>query len=219
MTRAKTVFNIKFDVQAAEQLADRFAKLTGEQIERVTVPVLNKVTERTYDLATKRITQNVNLTEGYLRPHIKLEPATPGRPVASITATGDRDRLTPLSRYGAQPVLVARKSKKARGRGPGGLAINNDQTQRGVKVAVKTGTEKTISYAFFLPLRRGTVPGGNGFGVFTRPKGGGKYRHRYGPQVYELFETQAVDIQDETLDDMEASLSQAALDLIDDTLI
>lgn len=216
MARAKTVFNIKFDVQAAEQLADRFAKLTGEQIERVTVPVLNKVSERTYDLATKRITQNVNLTEGYLRPRIKLEPATPGRPVASITATGDRNRLTPLSRYGAQPALVQRKAKKSRGKG---LVPLNGQTQAGVTVGVKTGSEKTISYAFLLPLKAGTVSGGNALGVFTRPKGGGKYRHRYGPQVYELFETQAVDIRDEVLDDMETSLSQAALDLIDDALI
>lgn len=208
-------FVVTFDVQKAERLAEKFGLLSADQIGRVTVPVLNQVTERTYDLARERITTGINLTDDYLRKRMSVAPATGAKPSASITALGDKSTLTPLSRYDAKMVLLPKRYPRNRGTG---LLPLNGQRQAGVNVGVTRGTEKDISYAFMLPLRKGNVAGGNGLGVFTRPKDGGKYRHRYGPQVYQLFAYQASRIEDDVLDDMESSLTAAVVKATEDYL-
>jgi hypothetical protein len=212
MTRS---FVVTFDVQKAEKLAEKFGLLSADQIGRVTVPVLNQVTERTYDLARDRITSGINLSDDYLRKRMSVTPATGAKPSAAITALGDKSTLTPLSRYDAKMVLQPKRSSRTRGKG---LLPLNGQRQAGVNVGVTRGTEKDISYAFMLPLRKGNVAGGNGLGVFTRPKDGGKYRHRYGPQVYQLFAYQAARIEDDVLDDMESSLTEAVVKATEDYL-
>lgn len=208
-------FTFSFDVQSATRLAEKFGLLTADQISAVTVPVLNQVTERTYDLARDRITTGINLTDAYLRNRFTLKPATSGRPAASITALGNAASLTPLSRYDAKMVLAPKRDR--RNRGTGKLPLGG-MRQAGVNVGVTRGSNKDISYAFMLPLRYGNAAGGNGLGVFTRPKGGGPYRHRYGPQVYQLFAYQVQRLDEDVLDDMEQSLGDAVTKSIEDFL-
>lgn len=211
-----------FDVQKAQVLADRIAQLTPEQVQKFVVPTINEVGERTYDRARDKITEGINLSDQYLRQRFTVTKATSAKPEVEIRALGSRDLLTPLSRYDAK-IIIGRtrasyvKGSKFRSRGAGLLPLNGGR-QEGVNVGVTRGSEKDISYAFMLPLRAGKVAGGNALGVFTRPKDGGPYRHRYGPQVYQLFRVQAEKMEQEVLDDMETSLLSAAARAVEESL-
>ena len=207
-------FALKFDVSKTEAVAERLRGLTAEQITKTTVPALNQVLDRTYDLARERITVGINLSDDYLRRKFKVVRATEARPTGEITAFGGSVNQTPLSRYNGQMVLVPKKNPN-RTRYKGGqsrLGIPWDKKQGGVQVEVTRGNTTTLEHAFFQPLR-----GGNGLGVFTRSKTGVK-RHRYGPAVYQLFRYQAERIEGDVLDDMDATIAAAAAKALQDAL-
>jgi hypothetical protein len=213
--------NVMFtlNVQNVEALSDRLGRLTGKEIGAITVPVLNEVASRAYDLARDKITTTINLSDDYLRNRFRVDKATESKPAAVITALGGPGTETPLSRYGpAQMVLVPKKDKRNRGQGK--LPLNG-MRQRAVTIEVTRGKPLSLLYAFAQPLRAGNTDGGNGLGVFTRIKGktGKKdYTHRYGPQVYQMFRTQIENIEEDVLDDMESSLLDAADEAIQKVL-
>lgn len=204
-------FALKLDTTQLEKLGDRLARATGEEIGQATVTSLNEVVDRTYDLARDRMIAGINLDDQYLRRRMTVKHATPGRPVAEITASGARNALTVLGRFDPRPVLVPTKRERTGASGPRKLPIPFGMKQNGVLVEVRRNDLGDVEKGFLLPLRRGNEAGGNGLGVFTRSRDG-KLRNRYGPSVYQLFAHQVQGIVDDVTDDLEDTLA-AQVDL------
>ncbi|MGF2525737.1 phage tail protein [Ralstonia pseudosolanacearum] len=211
MTKARD-YTLKIDASQVVKLGERLAQASGEEIGRASVTALNEVVDRTYDLARDRMIAGINLSDDYLRRRMTFQRATPGKPVASITASGARNATTVLGCYDAKPVIVA-NNKGRPGKGNKALGIPSGQKQVGVTVEVTRGqtSDGFVPRGFLLPLNRGTESGGNGFGVFARSRDG-KLRHRYGPSVYQLFAYQVERIVNDVTDDLEDTLA-AQVDL------
>ncbi len=201
-------YTLKIDAAQVVKLGERLAQVSGEEIGRASVTALNEVVDRTYELARDKMIAGINLTDDYLRRRMTLQHATPGKPVASITASGARNATTVLGRYDAKPVIVA-NNKGRSGKGNKALGIPPGQKQAGVTVEVTRGnvSDGFVPRGFLLPLNRGTEAGGNGMGVFARTKDG-KLRHRYGPSVYQLFAYQVERIVNDVTDDLEDTLAE-----------
>lgn len=201
-------YALKIDAAQVVKLGERLAQVSGEEIGRASVTALNEVVDRTYELARDKMIAGINLTDDYLRRRMTLQHATPGKPVASITASGARNATTVLGRYDAKPVIVA-NNKGRSGKGNKALGIPPGQKQAGVTVEVTRGnvSDGFVPRGFLLPLNRGTEAGGNGMGVFARTKDG-KLRHRYGPSVYQLFAYQVERIVNDVTDDLEDTLAE-----------
>lgn len=201
-------YALKIDAAQVVKLGERLAQVSGEEIGRASVTALNEVVDRTYELARDKMIAGINLTDDYLRRRMTLQHATPGKPVASITASGARNATTVLGRYDAKPVIVA-NNKGRPGKGNKALGIPPGQKQAGVTVEVTRGnvSDGFVPRGFLLPLNRGTEAGGNGMGVFARTKDG-KLRHRYGPSVYQLFAYQVERIVNDVADDLEDTLAE-----------
>lgn len=201
-------YALKIDASQVVKLGERLAQASGEEIGRASVTALNEVVDRTYELARDKMIAGINLTDDYLRRRMTLQHATPGKPVASITASGARNATTVLGRYDAKPVIVA-NNKGRPGKGNKALGIPPGQKQAGVTVEVTRGnvSDGFVPRGFLLPLNRGTEAGGNGMGVFARTKDG-KLRHRYGPSVYQLFAYQVERIVNDVTDDLEDTLAE-----------
>lgn len=201
-------YALKIDASQVVKLGERLAQVSGEEIGRASVTALNEVVDRTYELARDKMIAGINLTDDYLRRRMTLQHATPGKPVASITASGARNATTVLGRYDAKPVIVA-NNKGRPGKGNKALGIPPGQKQAGVTVEVTRGnvSDGFVPRGFLLPLNRGTEAGGNGMGVFARTKDG-KLRHRYGPSVYQLFAYQVERIVNDVTDDLEDTLAE-----------
>lgn len=201
-------YALKIDAAQVVKLGERLAQVSGEEIGRASVTALNEVVDRTYELARDKMIAGINLSDDYLRRRMTLQHATPGKPVASITASGARNATTVLGRYDAKPVIVA-NNKGRPGKGNKALGIPPGQKQAGVTVEVTRGnvSDGFVPRGFLLPLNRGTEAGGNGMGVFARTKDG-KLRHRYGPSVYQLFAYQVERIVNDVTDDLEDTLAE-----------
>ena len=201
-------YALKIDATQVVKLGERLAQASGEEIGLASVTALNEVVDRTYELARDKMIAGINLTDDYLRRRMTLQHATPGKPVASITASGARNATTVLGRYDAKPVIVA-NNKGRPGKGNKALGIPSGQKQGGVTVEVTRGnvSDGFVPRGFLLPLNRGTEAGGNGFGVFARTRDG-KLRHRYGPSVYQLFAYQVERIVNDVADDLEDTLAE-----------
>ena len=201
-------YALKIDASQVVKLGERLAQASGEEIGRASVTALNEVVDRTYELARDKMIAGINLSDDYLRRRMTVAHATPGKPVASITASGARNATTVLGRYDAKPVIVA-NNKGRPGKGNKALGIPSGQKQAGVTVEVTRGnvSDGFVPRGFLLPLNRGTEAGGNGMGVFARTKDG-KLRHRYGPSVYQLFAYQVERIVNDVTDDLEDTLAE-----------
>lgn len=201
-------YALKIDATQVVKLGERLAQASGEEIGLASVTALNEVVDRTYELARDKMIAGINLTDDYLRRRMTLQHATPGKPVASITASGARNATTVLGRYDAKPVIVV-NNKGRPGKGNKALGIPPGQKQAGVTVEVTRGqiSDGFVPRGFLLPLNRGTETGGNGMGVFARSRDG-KLRHRYGPSVYQLFAYQVERIVNDVTDDLEDTLAE-----------
>ena len=201
-------YALKIDASQVVKLGERLAQASGEEIGRASVTALNEVVDRTYELARDKMIAGINLTDDYLRRRMTVAHATPGKPVASITASGARNATTVLGRYDAKPVIVA-NNKGRPGKGNKALGIPPGKKQAGVTVEVTRGqtSDGFVPRGFLLPLNRGTEAGGNGMGVFARSRDG-KLRHRYGPSVYQLFAYQVERIVNDVTDDLEDTLAE-----------
>lgn len=203
-------YALKIDASQVVKLGERLAQASGEEIGRASVTALNEVVDRTYELARDRMIAGINLSDDYLRRRMTVAHATPGKPVASITASGARNDMSVLGRFDAKPVLVANKKKTNAGAvGPRKLPFPAGQKQAGVTVEVTRGqtSDGFVPRGFLLPLNKGTEAGGNGLGVFARTKEG-KLRHRYGPSVYQLFAYQVERVIGDVTDDLEDTLAE-----------
>lgn len=210
MSKARTLA-LNIDTRELDTLRDRLGEMTGEEIGRVTVTALNGVVDRAYELARERMIAGINLSDDYLRRRMRVEHATKGKPVASITASGARNDMTVLGRFDAKPRAVPTKTQRPDG--PRRVPVQPGQKQAGVTVSVTKGNTDFIERGFMLPLKRGTEAGGNGFGVFARSRDG-TLKHRYGPSVYQLFAYQAQTVSYAAEEDLEETLIEQVTEVL-----
>ena len=210
MSKARNLA-LNIDTRELDTLRDRLGEMTGEEIGRATVTALNGVVDRAYELARERMIAGINLSDDYLRRRMRVEHATKGKPVASITASGARDDMTVLGRFDAKPRAVPTKTQRPAG--PRRVPVQPGQKQAGVTVSVTKGNSDFIERGFMLPLRRGTQAGGNGYGVFARSRDG-TLKHRYGPSVYQLFAYQAQTISYAAEEDLEETLIEQVTEVL-----
>lgn len=205
MSRKPTLINI--DVAAINKLADDVGRLSTDGFREAAVTALNDTLDGAYEMGRERITVGINLTDDYLRRRVELEPATKTNLTATLKATAARDKMTRLTHYEAQMVIVPRSNTR-KSRSAGRIGIPAGQRQGGVRVEVTRGSPKTNENMFMLPLRQGQQAGSK-LGVFMRVKG--RLQHLYGPAVYQLFGYQIPRIEDEVAD----QLQEATLDAVE----
>ena len=192
---------VKIDIDQVLALAGDLGRVDAQTFGTAAQAALNETIDRTYQLASDRMTAGINLSDDYLRRRMTTEHASGKTLEASITASGDRAAQTRLATYDAQMVIVPRKTTRA-SRSRGVLPLNGGR-QAGVTVTVSRGAPKTGASLFMLPLRAGAVLGDK-FGVFVREKR--RIKHLYGPAVYQLLAHQAPRITDEVADDLQRTL-------------
>ena len=210
MSNARTLA-LKIDTRQVEAFRDRLTEMSGEEIGHASVTALNEVVDRAYELSRERMIAGINLSDDYLRRRMRVEHATKGKPVASITASGARNDMTVLGRFDAKPRTVPTKTQRPAG--PRRVPVQPGQKQAGVMVSVTKGNEDFIERGFMLPLRRGTQAGGNGYGVFARSRDG-TLKHRYGPSVYQLFAYQAQTVSYAAEEDLEETLVEQVSEVL-----
>lgn len=201
---------VKIDLDQVLALAGDLGRVDAQAFGAAAQAALNETIDRTYQLASDRMTAGINLSDDYLRRRMTTEHASGKTLEASITASGDRAAQTRLATYDAQMVIVPRKTTRA-SRSRGVLPLNGGR-QAGVTVTVSRGAPKTGASLFMLPLRAGAVLGDK-FGVFVREKR--RIKHLYGPAVYQLLAHQAPRITDEVADDLQRTLLDRVGDEVD----
>lgn len=201
---------VKIDIDQVLALAGDLGRVDAQTFGTAAQAALNETIDRTYQLASDRMTAGINLSDDYLRRRMTTEHASGKTLEASITASGDRAAQTRLATYDAQMVIVSRKTTRA-SRSRGVLPLNGGR-QAGVTVTVSRGAPKTGASLFMLPLRAGAVLGDK-FGVFVREKR--RIKHLYGPAVYQLLAHQAPRITDEVADDLQRTLLDRVGDEVD----
>ena len=201
---------VKIDIDQVLALAGDLGRVDEQTFGTAAQAALNETIDRTYQLASDRMTAGINLSDDYLRRRMTTEHASGKTLEASITASGDRAAQTRLATYDAQMVIVPRKTTRA-SRSRGVLPLNGGR-QAGVTVTVSRGAPKTGASLFMLPLRAGAVLGDK-FGVFVREKR--RIKHLYGPAVYQLLAYQAPRITDEVADDLQRTLLDRVGDEVD----
>mgnify|MGYP003599141857 CR=1 FL=1 len=201
---------VKIDIDQVLALAGDLGRVDAQTFGTAAQAALNETIDRTYQLASDRMTAGINLSDDYLRRRMTTEHASGKTLEASITASGDRAAQTRLATYDAQMVIVPRKTTRA-SRSRGVLPLNGGR-QAGVTVTVSRGAPKTGASLFMLPLRAGAVLGDK-FGVFVREKR--RIKHLYGPAVYQLLAHQAPRITDEVADDLQRTLLDRVGDEVD----
>ena len=201
---------VKIDIDQVLALAGDLGRVDAQTFGTAAQAALNETIDRTYQLASDRMTAGINLSDDYQRRRMTTEHASGKTLEASITASGDRAAQTRLATYDAQMVIVPRKTTRA-SRSRGVLPLNGGR-QAGVTVTVSRGAPKTGASLFMLPLRAGAVLGDK-FGVFVREKR--RIKHLYGPAVYQLLAHRAPRITDEVADDLQRTLLDRVGDEVD----
>lgn len=201
---SQSAFKVEIDISRIERLGEALGGIDAGSLGEASMRAVNTVADETYDLARPRMLATINLTDTYVRDRMTVNHATnPNNVSASIVASGARNDMTILARYGARQ-LVQPVKHPARSRGDQFYSRNIAPGMKaaGISVEVTRGARKPITNAFFMPLRNvGTV------GLFTREgKGDKNYKHRYGPSVYQLFRTTARNMIDEVTDNLENTL-------------
>lgn len=161
---AKAGKRLASTVDASRVAGYRAANVTGKKV----------ITDTKRDIASQ-----LNLTQRDIAAVMSLNQATPAKSVSVVKV-----RKTPirLARYSARQLTTP--AKRAKGDAMRGIPPGRKQAGVSVKVA-RGGARKKMKGAFLVPLRGGTVSGGNGMGVFFRQ--GKEIIHVYGPSQYQLF--------------------------------
>ena len=207
---------IKMDTDLVSVLADDLADTVGHFSAGVSRGV-NFVAGKVRETSVREVVSQVNLKESYVDPKITIgKTATPEDTVATIETPV---RGVMLGNFGAQQQTVSnvwtaamyaeafgtlkaevRPNPKA-GKMPWTprtgdplRAIAPGAKQAGIRVAVKAaGAVSTLSHVFFMPMKNQDGK----FGTFSRPKGGGKAKAKYGPSVDQVVKGVWRDATDE----------------------
>lgn len=208
-----TVTRIKVDVKPLEGLAERLERAAQRgRFAASAADAVNAVTRRADQALRDGETRNINLSPAYVKSKTDVRFARAGdRPQATITTSGD---LTVMGNF--SPLQMFPGNGVMRRAGPRAGMRN-----AGTAVAITKSSVEFQPQWFVLPLRRGSIGGGNGFGVFVRDdrlkpspralrEGRAGKRHVYGPSPYQLFKAQITLQQG----DIENDLRRTATDLI-----
>jgi hypothetical protein len=199
----QNAFSVEFDVKALLKAEDSLSSIDDTTMRKAALGALNEVTATTYNTNRRRMNAGINLSDSYISSKMDVAyAASPSKLESTITAGGGN---TILGHYGARPQLVPAKNA-SRSKGSAKLGVPAGIKQSGqVQVAVTRNSPKVMrEKAFMMPLKYG-----NGLGVFTKDPRTGKYVHRYGPSVYQLFRAQLELHTDEILDDLEDAVIAA----------
>lgn len=171
------------------QSADRLERATQRaRLAVVAAALVNDAATEFNDESIAAQTRDINLTAAYVRSKTDLTLARAGgRARAEILTRGD---LTVLGNFAPLSRIVAPGAPRKAGPIKGFRSA-------GVRVAIRRSNYLTEKQWFILPLRRGLVSGGNGFGVFVRDpvlppsrralrEGRFGKRHIYGPSPYSM---------------------------------
>ena len=104
---------VKIDIDQVLALAGDLGRVDAQTFGTAAQAALNETIDRTYQLASDRMTAGINLSDDYLRRRMTTEHASGKTLEASITASGDRAAQTRLATYDAQMVIVPRKTTRA----------------------------------------------------------------------------------------------------------
>jgi len=190
-----STFKVQVDVRDVEGLADDLAKLSGEEINRVTAQAINKTAEWA-DEETHRRALGINLEPAYLKAFRSIEPANSNKLKATVTTEAN---ATGLGRYKPQVKTTAAKSPRRRLKGNTALGIAVGDKPMAVTVEVTRGARKEVQNKniFVNPGLRDSS--GNPLVMERLP---GKTRsgkdvlaRRLGPAPYQLFKHQLNDEQ------------------------
>lgn len=146
---------------------------------RAAYRAINATVVKARTLAVRDITSQLNLQAGYVRELFDIRKANAQRLEAFLAA---RHRPIRLARFAARQ--LTRSARSARGDEMRGIPAGRAAAGISVKVT-KAGGTKRMPGAFLLPLRAGTVAGGNGMGVFIRK--GTELKHLSGPSPDQVF--------------------------------
>ncbi|XZG69242.1 phage tail protein [Chitinibacteraceae bacterium HSL-7] len=176
---------LQLDAGAA-QLAAASLRLQGmpDALRGAGIRAVNAVLPELLPEAREQIGATVRLRDGYVRERTTLVLAAQSS--GGIGYLIARERATRLTTYQSRQVTTA--APKARGDRLRGIA--RGQKQAGVAVAVLRDEAPSAGAGrwFLVPLKRGRVARGNGFGVFERTgRGRNAIRHLYGPSVATVF--------------------------------
>lgn len=202
--------SIRFDV-TFERLDEVVKNLDGtpEKVTEIIAGRINAYADKAAEDVKRETVASINLKPSYVDDKVKVDlRASTSNLVAEVSAP---KRSTLLSRFGAQQKAIANVWTKAkyiekfgsqftRVRLPNGKSapwierkgdklrgIQKGQKSHGISIRVAAkGNTKRLSTAFFMPIRAGNIEGGNGLGVFRRPKAGGKPKALYGPSVDQI---------------------------------
>lgn len=216
-----STFKVQVDVSDVEGLADNLAKLSGEEINRVTAQAINKTAEWV-DEETHRRATGINLEPAYLKAFRSIEPANSNKLKATVTTEGN---ATGLDRYKPQIKTTATKSSRRRLKGNPALGIAVGDKPMAVTVEVTRGTRKEIKNKNIFvnsgirdpssgnPLVMERLPGKtrSGKSVLVR---------RLGPSPYQLFKHQLNDEQfiEQAQDYLERELTETVGEAIEKAL-
>jgi hypothetical protein len=223
--------NITLDTTDLLDAADRLATLDAQTLREIREATVDVVTLSVRKAAIAETVKQLNLTPAYVDERIQRRRGKREVLTTSESLISEVEGAT-LQRFGAErgekpvtwsnariqgmglkfskwPGWTERKGDKSRGIAP-------DFKADGVWVNVNRKADKNISGAFTMPLKKGKEAGGNGFGVFRRPKGGGDPVHLYGPSVYQVFRRYAqekeadimAELQDNFLSRLDTQLSK-----------
>lgn len=210
---------VDFDVTAVTGLADKLARVSGQELVETATATVNQVTERAYDLTRKRINAGLSLSDKYVESRFEIRRAKPSaNPSATIVA---RSALTTLGHY-AQQQSVQPVKRPTQAKGDPARGIAKGQKPAGVTVAVRRGDRKLVQggAAFTIPKFKDSE--GNAL-IFERvpgktASGKPKVRALYGPSVYQLFRLQARLSAEEIGNDLAETFTTQANALIDKAL-
>jgi hypothetical protein len=192
---------ITLDFSPLGPFADRLRMLSGEQLGRVAVGVVNTVTTK-FD-REQRLGQlaDINLPASAIDEVTKVRlAATPASPRATITT---QRKLTRMASYGAR-TYKRPSDRDSIGRRLGGRS-------GGVAVDIRRSGGERQDQWFMMPLKNTAGK----MGVFVRTTAsGGKPVHKYGPAPYTLFGHQIRTREDELRGDLERAGAQALVDAI-----
>jgi hypothetical protein len=200
--------SLKVDITFAN-LDEVVSRLEGtpEEITNAVARRINEYADKATEDVKDRTVSRLNLRRSYVDDRIKVQSKATVSKLEAVVVAPTRPTL--LTRFGATQKTVnndwtkAEYIKKfgsefARVRLPGSgkkapwierrgdklRGIQKGQKSDGVKVQVTAGgNNRHLSHAFFGKLNAGNVSGGNGLGVFKRPKGGGAPKVLYGPSL------------------------------------
>lgn len=212
-----STFRVQVDVSDIEGLADDLARLSGEDINRVTALAINKTAEWVDEESHALMLGGINMEPAYAKAFRDVDPANPAKLKATV---GTRANATQLSRFDAKPVAVAAKSPIKKLKGNPALGISRGQKQGGVTVEVTRGARKQIKRdnVFLNPGIRDSQ--GNPL-VMERLSGSTRSGkdvlvRRLGPSPYQLFKHQLNN--DEFVEKVNDYLERQLVELVGDAI-